>query len=103
MDYFAGITDMISKPPKTREEKHLVVESIKLQQLIKEKIWEMCYRVQQRLSEGYFFTLMKSGAFQYSYRLWVCLFFSTKKKQKQEKQKQPTTKAKHLFRLITPV
>ena len=71
MDYFAAITENISKPAKTKEERHLLLESVKLQQLLKEKIWDMCYQAQQKLSEGYFFMLMKSGAFQYSYRLWV--------------------------------
>ncbi len=31
----------------------------------------MCYQAQKHLSQGYCSMLMKSGDFQYSYRLWI--------------------------------
>lgn len=39
--------------------------------LLKEKVWEMCYLAQNRLAEGYSSMLVKSGEFQYSYHLWL--------------------------------
>lgn len=39
--------------------------------LLKQKVWELCYIAQQYLSNGYCSMLVKSGDFQYSYRLWV--------------------------------
>ena len=72
MDYFAAITDNGNTTIKSQEEKQVLLsESVKLHRLLKERVWDMCYQAQQRLSEGYFYVLNKSGAFQYSYRFWV--------------------------------
>jgi hypothetical protein len=46
-------------------------EALRMKLILRSKVWDMCYRAQQHLSEGHHAMTMKSGAFQYSYRLWV--------------------------------
>lgn len=40
-------------------------------QLLKQKVWDMCYEAKKHLSQGYCSMLMKKGEFQYSYRMWL--------------------------------
>ncbi|KAL6068015.1 hybrid polyketide synthetase [Balamuthia mandrillaris] len=61
------ITALHGREYKTRRRD----ESLRLKLLVKEKVWDMVYLSQERLSEGYHSMLMKKGAFQYSYRLWM--------------------------------
>jgi hypothetical protein len=42
-----------------------------MKRVIKRLVWDMCYDSQQHLSEGAQSVLVKSGPWQYSYRLWV--------------------------------
>jgi hypothetical protein len=44
---------------------------VKLKTKKTKKVWDMCYQAQKHLSQGYSTMLIKSGDFQYSYRLWV--------------------------------
>lgn len=39
-------------------------------QILKHKIWDMCYQAQEFLARGYFTMIMKCGEFQYYYNLW---------------------------------
>lgn len=46
-------------------------QELHIKLIIKNKVWDMCYKVQQCLAEGHYSMSMKSGGFQYSYRLWI--------------------------------
>jgi len=46
-------------------------EALHMKLILRSKVWDMCYKAQQHLSEGHHAMTMKSGIFQYSYRLWV--------------------------------
>jgi len=39
--------------------------------LLKGRVWDMYYQAHRHLSMGYYSMVMRSGDFQYSYRLWV--------------------------------
>jgi len=40
-------------------------------ELVTKKVWDLCHQAQKHLALGYCSMLMKSGEFQYSYRLWL--------------------------------
>jgi len=50
--------------PHEETRKHMV-------NLLKQKVWDMCYQGQKHLAQGYCSMLIKAGDFQYSYRLWI--------------------------------